>query len=79
MLEISHLRDNRDAVVASLAKRSKPIYEALVDEAIAHDKSRRTIQAQLDNLLAEQNLAAKEIGQLMQKGDASQAEKIDHH
>jgi len=76
MLEISHIRENRDATVASLLKRSKPEYEALVDRAIEIDKNRRTVQGELDALLADQNALAKEVGKLMQGGDKSSADAI---
>lgn len=76
MLEISHIREHRDATVASLLKRAKPAYEALIDKAIEIDKKRRTIQGELDTLLAEQNTLSKEVGKLMQGGDKAGADAI---
>lgn len=73
MLEISVLRSNAATVKEKLAKK----YFAeinLVDEILALDEKRRQIQKETDDLLAEQNLAAKSIGALMQKGEKEAAE-----
>ena len=74
MLQVSFLRDERERVLAGLAKRN---YKAahLVDEAIAADENRRKIQFELDGLYAEKNKISKEIGQLMKAGDAAGAEQ----
>ncbi|MCO5279648.1 MAG: serine--tRNA ligase [Chitinophagales bacterium] len=73
MLEISVLRSNAATVKEKLAKK----YFAeinLVDEILVLDEKRRQIQKETDDLLAEQNLAAKSIGALMQKGEKEAAE-----
>lgn len=73
MLEISVLRSSASTVKEKLAKK----YFAelnLVDEILALDEKRRLVQRETDDLLAEQNLAAKSIGALMQKGEKAAAE-----
>ncbi|HRN93103.1 MAG TPA: serine--tRNA ligase [Chitinophagales bacterium] len=73
MLEISVLRSNAATVKEKLAKK----YFAeinLVDEILVLDEKRRQIQKETDDLLAEQNLAAKSIVALMQKGEKEAAE-----
>ncbi len=77
MLEIKFLRENPEAVKASLRKRNWD-EEALqvVDEAIALDAERRQLQTELDALLAESNRAAKEIGKLYREGRREEAEQL---
>src|SRR5690606_11998574 len=49
---------------------------SLVDEIIELDVLRRSTQASLDNLSAEANAAAKQIGDLMRQGKREEAEVI---
>src|SRR5690606_11471648 len=76
MLELNYLRENRDEAVERLSKRCNDSYPKLVDKAIELDSKRRSLQVELDALLAEQNLAAKEIGNLMQSGNKDAAEGL---
>ena len=76
MLELNYLRENRDEAVERLSKRCNDSYPQLVDEAISLDEKRRTLQVELDGLLAESNTAAKEIGKLMQSGQRDEAETL---
>lgn len=47
---------------------------AIIDEVLALDDKRKTVQQTLDNTLAEQNALAKEIGGLMKSGNKEEAE-----
>lgn len=76
MLEINHLRENRDEVVNRLNKRCNDSYEELVDKAIDLDNQRRNIQTQLDALKAQLNADSKEIGNLIKQGEKQKAEKL---
>ncbi|NEN22914.1 serine--tRNA ligase [Cryomorpha ignava] len=76
MLELNYLRENRDEAVERLSKRCNDSYPKLVDKAIDLDSKRRSLQVELDSLLAEQNLASKEIGNLMQSGNRDAAEGL---
>src|SRR5690606_12103632 len=76
MLELNYLRENRDEAVERLSKRCNDSYPKLVDKAIELDSKRRSLQAELDGVLAEQNLASKEIGNLMQSGNREAAETM---
>lgn len=73
MLEIALIRTNAAFVKERLAiKNFKDIQ--LVDEVLAVDEKRRSIQKQLDDNLAQQNLIAKEIGDLFKQGKKDEAE-----
>lgn len=76
MLEIQYLRENRDAAVKSLTKRCNPEYTDLIDSALELDKQKRSIQTELDGLLAEINKSSKQIGGLMKDGKKEDAEAL---
>ncbi|WP_291114329.1 serine--tRNA ligase [Flavobacterium sp. UBA6135] len=72
MLQIAVIRENRDQVIAALAKRNMDAV-TLVDTVLDLDEKRRATQVALDNVLAESNLLSKEIGDLMKSGQKDQA------
>lgn len=75
MLQLSYIRENRDAVIERLAvKNFKDV--ALVDAVIQLDDSRRKIQNESDTIAAEANAAAKQIGDLMRQGKKEEAETV---
>lgn len=74
MLVLSDIREKKDRVIEGLTKRNIPNVEALINELIELDTTRRTTQTTLDNLQAELNNLAKEIGNMMKSGQQSQAE-----
>lgn len=73
MLQIAHLRENKEAVIKALAKRNIDA-TALVETAIDLDEKRRSTQVELDNILAESNKISKDIGALMKSGEKAKAE-----
>jgi seryl-tRNA synthetase len=73
MLELNILRQQPELVKTKLAKKHFTELH-LVDEILKIDEQRRAAQKELDDLLAEQNLAAKNIGNLMQQGKKEEAE-----
>ena len=72
MLQVPFIRENKDLVIAGLAKRN---FEAssLINEVILLDEDRRRIQTELDSLLAESNSLSKEIGNLFKSGETQKA------
>ena len=75
MLTLKQLRDDKALAIARLAKKgvdAAPII-AKIEEL---DDKRKAIQAELDNCLAEQNKAAKQIGALMGQGKRDEAEQM---
>ena len=72
MLQVNHLRDNRDLAIERMTKRNFDATE-LVDKAIALDTDRKSTQADLDNTLANSNKVAKAIGDLFKSGKIEEA------
>ena len=75
MLTLKQLRDDKELAIARLAKKgvdAAPII-AKIEEL---DDKRKAIQVELDNCLAEQNKAAKQIGMLMGQGKRDEAESM---
>ena len=64
MLTIKQIRDNKAEAVRRLAKKGVDA-APIIEQIIALDDRRRAIQTELDNTLAAQNKAAKQIGMLM--------------
>lgn len=73
MLQIAHIRENKEAVIKALAKRNIDA-TTLVETAIDLDEKRRSTQVELDNILAESNKFSKDIGALMKSGEKAKAE-----
>ena len=73
MLLVPNLRENRDNMLAGLAKRNKDFGQQ-IDEIIRLDEVRRKTQNDLDNNLAEANKLSKEIGDLFKSGKKDEAE-----
>ncbi|MEY3011027.1 MAG: hypothetical protein RLZZ314_1669 [Bacteroidota bacterium] len=75
MLTLQCLREERERVLASLAKRHMDA-ETTVDRILALDAQRRALQTELDQVLAESNTLSREIGGLMREGKKDEAEAI---
>lgn len=72
MLTLKQLRDDKEAAIRKLAKKgvdAAPVI-ARIEEL---DDRRKALQTELDNNLAAQNKAAKEIGMLMGQGRRDEA------
>src|SRR5258708_12700281 len=76
MLQINVMREHREKVIQGLKKRRLKDAEALVDNALALDQKRKDTQKLNDDVLAEANALAKEIGALMKSGQKEKAEGI---
>src|SRR5690606_10108441 len=75
MLQVNYIRENRDHVVERLAIRNFKALE-LVDEVIALDERRRQLQTESDSIAAEANAAARQIGELMRRGQRDEADAV---
>ena len=74
MLTLQQLRGDKELAIKKLAKKgvdAAPVI-AKIEEL---DDARKALQVELDNCLAEQNKAAKEIGMLMGQGKREEAEE----
>ena len=75
MLTLQCLREERDRVVAALAKRHVDA-ASTVDQILDLDARRRSTQTELDQVLAESNSLSRQIGELMRAGKKDEAEII---
>ncbi|MBC7913627.1 MAG: serine--tRNA ligase [Pyrinomonadaceae bacterium] len=75
MLQVSYIRENREKVLERLSVRNFKQPE-LVDEIIELDEERRKTQVQLDDISAQSNAIAKQIGDLMRTGERDKAESL---
>ncbi|MFN8776864.1 MAG: serine--tRNA ligase [Flavobacteriales bacterium] len=73
MLTVPYIRENKDHVLAGLAKRNKDFGPA-IEAILQADSKRKSIQTDLDSTLGEANLLSKEIGDLMKQGKREEAE-----
>ena len=73
MLLVSQIREQFDQVLAGLKKRNLANAEEILNQAVALDDLRKSSQAQRDQLQAEANSLAKQIGQLMKEGKSAEA------
>lgn len=76
MIDIKFLRDNPEAVRENIRKKFQDSKLPMVDEVIALDAERRSIQQQADQLKADRNKLSKQIGALMGQGKKDEAEEI---
>lgn len=72
MLQVSFIRENKEAVIAGLTKRNFDA-KAIIENVISVDDSRRALQTELDNTKAESNTISKQIGDLYKSGKATEA------
>lgn len=72
MLQINKLRENIPGAIELLKVRNKD-FTAEINSILAADDKRKSIQAELDLVLAESNTLSKEIGDLFKSGKASEA------
>ena len=73
MLTLKQIRDDRANTIARLAVKGVDA-APVVDQIIAEDDRRKSLQQQLDTCLAEQNTLSKEIGKLFASGRREEAE-----
>ncbi|KJD36418.1 seryl-tRNA synthetase [Tamlana sedimentorum] len=75
MLQVPFIRENKDLIIERLKKRNIDAAQMIAD-VLTFDEERRSIQAQLDNTLAESNSLSKEIGNLYKSGKAQEANTL---
>lgn len=73
MLSLPYIRENKELVIKGLVVRNFQNAETLVENVIEADSKRRSVQAELDNVLSESNKISKEIGKLFQSGEVQKA------
>lgn len=75
MLQLAVLREHKEEVISRLAIKNLDVRET-VDQILMIDTEKRKTQTELDNLLAEQNSLAKQIGELYRKGAKAEADDL---
>tara|TARA_B100000809_G_scaffold252838_2_gene288049 strand:+ start:38523 stop:39797 length:1275 start_codon:yes stop_codon:yes gene_type:complete len=73
MLQVHYIKDNKETVLAGLAKRNFKNAESTIDAVVQADEDRKSTQASLDAVLAESNKLSKEIGMLFKSGEPKKA------
>ena len=78
MLDIKWIRENPEALIEALMKRSQSADAArsTVEDLIAKDEARRAHVSKLQEAQERRNAASKEIGNAMRNGDSALAEKL---
>ena len=77
MLKVSFIRNHRERVLAGLKTRNYPeAAVSIVDDVLELDDRRKSVQTDLDNLLATNNQRSKSIGQLYKQGKRDEAEGL---
>ncbi len=76
MIDIKFLRENPELVKENIRKKFQDEKLALVDEVIALDAERRKTQQEVDEIKANKNKIAKQIGALMAQGKKEEAEEV---
>lgn len=74
MLQVGFIRENKGLAVEGLKKRRLKNIEETVDLVLELDLKKRQTQQKHDELLAESNTIAKEIGALIKSGKKDEAE-----
>ncbi|MBU2997812.1 serine--tRNA ligase [Cellulophaga baltica] len=75
MLQLNAIRENKEAFIEALKKRNLDA-ASLIDTVLNLDESRKAIQTNLDNTLAQSNKLSKEIGNLYKTGKAQEANAL---
>ena len=78
MLDIRWIRENPQALVEALVKRSwsQADAQSTVDDIVARDEARRAHLGRLQEAQERRNSASKEIGKALSTKDAELAEKL---
>ncbi len=75
MLQIAAIREHKEEFTQALKKRNIDA-SPMLEKALSMDEKRRSIQAKLDETLAESNKLSKQIGDLYKSGQAQEANAL---
>lgn len=75
MLRLADVREHKEDYIKRLKLRNAD-FSSEINEIIKLDDERKALQFKLDNLLAEQNNNAKQIGQLFKEGKGAEAQVL---
>jgi seryl-tRNA synthetase len=76
MLQLAYIRDNKEDVLKRLAIKNFKDAETIINSVIELDNNRKMAQRQADEVKAEANSIARQIGELMKSGKKEEAEAL---
>ena len=76
MLQINFIRENKEEVLKRLALKNFKEAEQVIARALDLDNNRKALQKQGDDVKAEANATARQIGDLMKSGKKAEAETL---
>jgi len=76
MLQLSYIQENKEDVLKRLAIKNFKDAESIINSIIELDNNRKSAQRQADDVKAEANGLAKQIGELMKSGKREEAETL---
>ena len=76
MLDLKFLRENPELVKENIKRKFQDAKLPLVDEVIALDKEKRTLQSEAETLRASRNDLSKQIGMFMKNKEIEKANEI---
>ena len=76
MLQVNYIRENREDVLKRLAVKRFKNAEEVIDQVLALDAQRKSTQKQTDDLKAEANTIARQVGELMKAGKKEEGEAL---
>ena len=76
MIELNWLRSDKDNIASALKKRGLEKIDSELSQIIILDNDRKNLKSELDTILAESNLIAKEIGIKIKNGEKDSVENL---
>lgn len=76
MLQLNYIRENKEDVLKRLAIKNFKDAESIIDSILKLDDNRKLAQRQADDVKAEANGLAKQIGEMMKSGRKEEAETL---
>ncbi len=75
MLQLNYIRENKEEVIARLAVKNFDAKQ-LVEQILEIDANRRKLQNELDSILNEANIIAKQVGEFFKSGKKAEADEL---
>jgi seryl-tRNA synthetase len=76
MIELNWLRSDKNNIASALKKRGLEKIDSELSQVIILDNDRKNLKSELDTILAESNLIAKEIGIKIKNGEKDSVENL---
>ncbi len=76
MLQLNYIRENKEDVISRLGLKNVKDAETVIEKVLHLDAKRRSIQKENDDVKAQSNAFAKQIGELMKSGKKEEAESV---